>query len=347
MQNVISKHSGAVPAPRTASEAVSSAEVVAVLNRAVAPRLVLQPIVGLRSGVVEGHEALARFGASLSTPPGRWFDAASRLGRSAELEALLVEQALALRSVLPGRRFLAVNVSPAALVTTAVQRAFAGFPDLTDVIVELTEHAEFDQAGTLQEHLRGLRARGAQLALDDVGAGWAGLRQVSDLRPDIVKLDRSIVSAADRDPVKLALVEMMLNLCTRLGTRLLVEGVQTPAELDVFARLGVPLAQGWIFGEPALEPPRIDEDLAVRLKFMAGLARHVDKLASVIDVTAPWTLQGRAGAQPGPQDGDSLVVVDVDRRPVSLLVREHGGVWPPRSLPPSLTRPPTRHCCGL
>jgi EAL domain-containing protein (putative c-di-GMP-specific phosphodiesterase class I) len=298
-----------------------------VLDQAVVPRLVLQPMVELRSGRLVGYEALARFGSRLSTPPTRWFEAAARIRRGPELEALLVEQALAVRVRLPATRFLSINVSPAALDSPDVQRAFAHLPDLTGVVVELTEHAEFDLAGRLKEHLTDLRSRGAQLALDDVGAGWAGLRQLYEVRPDIVKLDQSIVADADRDPVKLALVEMMLGLCTRLDARLLVEGVESPRELDVFARLGVPLAQGWVFGRPTLEPPLIDDRLAARLRVIAGLSLSANRVAESVDVAAPTTALGAPAVLPGPHDGDALVVLDAERRPVSVLLRERGAVW--------------------
>jgi hypothetical protein len=171
-----------------------------------------------------------------------------------------------------------------------------------------------------------LRDRGALLALDDVGAGWAGLRQIAELRPDIVKLDRSVVNAADRDEVKVAVVEMMLGLCNQLGSQLLVEGVETYDELDLFARLGVPLAQGWVFGQPAQRPPSIDDDLAVRLKFLAGLTRHADSIASLVDVTARTALAADPNADPGSAPGDAVILVDSDRRPAGVALRRAGAV---------------------
>lgn len=297
-----------------------AAEVRSVLSRTQAPRLVLQPIVDLQAGRVVGYEALARFGARLSTGPGAWFSAAAELSQSAELEALLIEQGLAARADLPPGRYVSINANPTLLASPAVARALRTTDDLSGVVIELTEHVEFGRSSGLLSELLALRARGAQLALDDVGAGWAGLRQVVELRPDIVKLDRSLVADADRDEVKLALIEMMLRLCSRLGSKLLVEGVETYDELDAFARMGVPLGQGWVFGKPTVKPQRIDDDLAVRLKFRAGLTRHIEKLASLVDMSIPTTSDARDPWR-DLRSGDMVVVLDEERRPAGIAIR--------------------------
>jgi EAL domain-containing protein (putative c-di-GMP-specific phosphodiesterase class I) len=297
------------------------------------PRLVWQPIVDLRQGTVVGHEALARFGARLTAGPSSWFAAAAQSRDLEALEALLIRQALTEYQPTAARTFLSVNCSPAQLHSPLVLDAFDS-TDLSHVVIELTEHVEFDKDGRLEEALHRLRTRGARLALDDVGAGWAGLRQLTELRPEIVKLDRSLVADADEDPVKQALAQMMLQLCSRLGSSLLVEGIETYSELDLFARMGVPYAQGFVFGRPNLTPGGVDDDLAVRLKFRAGMSRHVDKVAAHLDLTAPvcrdaglpFKTTDVAGAGIG---GDrSEVELDPDGRPVALRI--HGAPRPTR-----------------
>jgi EAL domain-containing protein (putative c-di-GMP-specific phosphodiesterase class I) len=302
-----------LPRPRAASGGSSRArDVLAVIEHRQSVRLLYQPLVDIGHGRVAGYEALARFGPRTTTSPTTWFAAAEQLRHAADLEALLIDQALTERASLPPRRFLSVNVRPDLLSSAPVVRALEAHTDLNGVVLELTEQVEFGRTDALRRQLVGLRERGAQLALDDVGAGWAGLRQVAELRPDIVKLDRSLVTEADRD-----------RLCSRLGSLLLVEGVETSQELDAFARLGVPLAQGWVFGKPALAPPQIDEDLAVRLKFMAGMTRHVEKVASVVDVTArvsrhPAVYDGWAPAT----DGQVVVLLDEEGHPVGVQQRD-------------------------
>lgn len=215
------------------------------------PRLVFQPIVDLARGVVTGYECLARFDSEPYRTPDQWFAAAWRLDRGAELEALVVQRALAARDRLPPGTFLTVNITPSALQRDAVRRVVAG-RDLRRLVLELTEHDAFGDEDALRDALAGLRAQGALVALDDAGSGYAGLQQLLAVRPDIVKLDRSLVQDVDQDEAKLALVEMVGVLSGRLDAWLLAEGIETAAELEVFQRLGVPLGQGWHLGVPAI-----------------------------------------------------------------------------------------------
>lgn len=315
-----------IPTPRTVPG--RAAELLAVLEgRSSSARLVYQPLVDIQQGQTVGYEALARFGTRISSSPTPWFTTAAKIQQSAELEGLLVRMALGGRVALPARRFLSVNVRPDLLASLPVTAAFESAGDLEGVTIELTEQLEFGPSHILRKQLDALRERGARLALDDVGAGWAGLQQISELRPDIVKLDRSLVTAADRDEVKLALVEMLLNLCSRLGSQLLVEGVETTEELDAFVRLGVPLAQGWVFGKPAVIPPRIDDDLSVRLKFLAGMTRRGEQVARVIDVTTMRGTQPPTEQQwHAAQDAQLYVVLDDDGRPTELYSRDQDDV---------------------
>lgn len=304
------------PSDRMQDRVLAVREVVAGRREA---RFVLQPVVDIQQGRVVGYEALARFGSRLTTSPTSWFTAARQSAQLLDLEAVLVRQALELRPSVPRGRFLALNISPQLLVEPRVLQVLVDAGDLSGVVLELTEHAPFPDGAALTPALARLREQGVRLALDDVGAGWAGLKQVADLRPDIVKLDRSLVADADRDEVKQALAQMMLNLCRRLGSSLLVEGVETYAELDLFARMGVPHAQGFVFGRPERLPARIDDDLAVRLKFRAGMSRHSDKIAAYVDVTSPVVVAGT----PSPPGTTGITVV-VDERGVPRRLRLPG-----------------------
>jgi EAL domain-containing protein (putative c-di-GMP-specific phosphodiesterase class I) len=227
-------------------------EVKRVLAGMATTRLVFQPVVDLTRAEVVGYEALARYGEPGLRAPGPYLAAAERSGRGLELEAHLLGQALAARETVPPGCFLAVNVSPERLANPVVAALLRSAGDLTGLVLELTEHEPVDNLPSLRRRIDLLRGRGALLALDDAGAGWSGLRQVAALHPDIVKLDRSLVSEVDRDEVKQGLVELVGQFVSRLGSRLLVEGVEQPGELDAVHRLGVPLAQGWLLGRPSL-----------------------------------------------------------------------------------------------
>lgn len=313
-----------VPLPRSAVEVSRRGDVLAVISGTRHARMIFQPLVDLQQGVAVGFEALARLGARLSTAPGPWFAAAARGALTGDLEAVLVTEALAARSTLPTATFLTVNVSPAVLSHPAVLQAFGRAGELDNVVVELTENSQFGDERLLRDAVAALRDRGARFALDDVGVGWAGLKQVADLRPDIVKLDRHLVAGAPADPIKQAIAQMMLDLCARLGVTLLVEGVETLEELDLFARMGIPLAQGFVFGQPSAAPRRlIDDDIAVRLKFRAGLRRRQDVVAGLVEVAGRVEVgdtptRAVSGAQPA--DPDPVVVVDGAGRPVAIRV---------------------------
>lgn len=317
----------AVPRPRAATRAGRRDDVHAIVLGTRTARLVYQPLVDLHRGTAVGFEALARFTPRTSTSPGPWFAAAVDTPDAAPLEAVLVAAALEGRSALPLGCYVSINVTPALLSSREVLRAFGTGGDLSDVVVELTEHARFGHGGELAQAVTALRQRGARFALDDVGVGWAGLKQVVDLRPEIVKLDRSLVVDAPRDPVRQAIAQMLLDLCSRLGIDLLVEGVETYEELDLFARMGVPLAQGFVFGQPQpVARQLIDDDLAVRLKFRAGLVRHRDKIAGHVDVAGASVRVGDSGTlQPrgaAVEEMQPVVLLDGTGRPVALAVGE-------------------------
>lgn len=243
-------------------------------------RVVFQPIVDLARGVVAGYEALVRFDGAASTE--EWFGQARRHGCAAALEARCIADALALRPHVPARCFLTVNCGPDVLTSPEVTAAFAAAGDLTGIVVELTEQVDLDALPGLDSGVRSLRARGATIAVDDVGSGYAGLTQLLSVRPQIVKLDRELVRGIHRDPAKQAAVEMLGSFVGRLDAWLVAEGVELAPELDTVVRLGVPLAQGWALGRPAAPLSVIDLRLAERLRSLAVGASAVGTLASVL-----------------------------------------------------------------
>src|SRR5206468_12072112 len=166
------------------------AEIELVLEEAAA-RIghVFQPVVDLRTGLVAGYEALARFEGS-RRPPNAWFAQAHRCGLGIELEIAAAQAQLAMPHRPAGTR-LSINLSPTAMLSVEAEELLAG--DLSHVILEVTEDELMAEGDALEQRLADLRARGALLAVDDIGAGYAGLKQVMRLRPDVLKLDRSLV----------------------------------------------------------------------------------------------------------------------------------------------------------
>jgi EAL domain-containing protein (putative c-di-GMP-specific phosphodiesterase class I) len=295
-------------------------EVRRVLAGMATSRLVFQPIVDLTRGAVVGYEALARFGDAGQRTPTPYLAAAERAGRAAELEAHLLAQALKARTGAPTGCFLSVNISPTLLSHPTVAALLRAAGDLSGLVIELTEHVPVDNLGALRRRIDVLRDRGALLALDDTGAGWSGLRQVAELRPDIVKLDRSLVTNLDRDQVKQALVELVGQFVSRLGSRLLVEGVERLEELDAAVRLGVPLAQGWLLGRPSGRWAELPAGVGAALAERTSHGDSSPRVGNQVDCTAPCVVHlPLVGFLPG--EPPHVVLVDDDGRPQQLWVR--------------------------
>ena len=308
--------------------------------------VVFQPIVDLASATVAGYEALARFPGTAA--PDVWFAAAAEAGLGAELEGLALHKALAALPDLPPNTFLTVNVSPHLLASPPVAAALAEPATLRRVVVELTEHMPAGDLDVLRAQTAMLRGRGALIAIDDAGSGHAGLQQLAEVRPQLVKLDRALVAGIDTDPVKLALAEMVGAFTSRIDAWLLAEGIETPGELAAFAGLGVPLAQGWLFGHPTPHfAPLAPEVVALVRQQVARTQLH----ESVASLLRPLRQRSAGdGDAPAPyvvlDDADvpvELVLADprtgaAYRAPVSLRVPPSAGVT--EVLRRALTRPP-------
>ena len=302
----------------------------AVLADPARPRLVFQPIVDLRRGVIAGYEALSRFDGPEGCGPDRWFAAADELGVGARLEARVVAAALAVRQDLPAHCFLSVNVSPHLLTDPALADVLLAEPDLSRIVLELTEHVPVEDTGGLLGLLDRLRANGAAIALDDAGSGYSGLQQLALLRPEFVKLDRALVDHADRDEAKLALAELLGTYAGRLDAWLLVEGIERPEELEAFVRLGVPLAQGYLLAEPGPGWPQLRPGVVETLQSMSARASQVHSVAPLVEAV-PVVPAAAAGADPdrelaavravlaGDPGRDVVVAVDEEGCPVHLV----------------------------
>jgi diguanylate cyclase (GGDEF)-like protein len=225
-------------------------EIQAMLDTPGVVEPVFQPLMEVATGRVAGYEALARFAAPFAGAPDLWFAQAHRCGLGAALEARALRAAVAVAGR-PAGTFLALNVSPAALLSAEVQAALPR--DLTEIVIELTEHDAFDEDAALELALSTLRLRGARIALDDAGAGYAGLQQLIRIRPDIVKVDRSLVAGVHEDASKLALLEALAHFAITTGAAVCAEGVEELAELRALASLDVTYAQGYALCRPA--PP--------------------------------------------------------------------------------------------
>jgi EAL domain-containing protein (putative c-di-GMP-specific phosphodiesterase class I) len=280
-------------------------------------RSVFQPIVDVRRHVVCGYEGLTRFGAVPTLAPDAWFDAAAARDMVPHLERATLRALLSHRADLPPNCFLSVNLEPDSLldpgVSALLQRASLG-----GVVIEITEHRSSSDPELLAAALDRHRAAGALIAIDDAGAGYAGLQQILQLRPSILKLDRSLVEGIHADEAKGALAEMLGTFANRIDAWLLAEGVETRQEALRVRQLDIPLAQGWFYGRPAMPWASVDPASRVVIdgdRPAAGLHRLVTPLQTVEHGTERTWARGHP-------DFDLVVVVDTGGRPVGLLTPE-------------------------
>ena len=258
------------------------AEFAQVLESPGAITPVFQPIVSLVNGEVIAYEALARFEGGNRRPPTWWFAQAHRFGLGAKLEAEAIRAALA-SPERPHDLALSVNVSPSALGSPEVR---AVLPErLDNVIFEITEQEQIIHPNELREDLQPLRERGARVAVDDAGAGYAGLQQIMRMRADFIKLDRSLISGCHLDQAKAALIGSLADFAASTGAEVCAEGVETLDELRVIIRLGVTCGQGFVLARPAPPWTEVDADAAALCRALAredpsARSRYLPSVAS-------------------------------------------------------------------
>ncbi|MBV9952911.1 MAG: EAL domain-containing protein, partial [Acidimicrobiia bacterium] len=165
--------------------------------------LSFQPVVDIQAGRITGYETLARFRGAPDVGPEGWFAAARRSGRAAELDAAVVARALAWWRNIPSNCFLTINVEPTSLPTAELAHLLGNEHRLDGLVIEVTEHVSVTAGPGVFDALERYRTMGALVAVDDAGSGYSGLQQILDLRPDFLKLDRSLVAGIDLDEAKL------------------------------------------------------------------------------------------------------------------------------------------------
>lgn len=213
--------------------------------------MAMQPVLSWRQRSVFAYEALLRTDEPALRNPVDFIEAAERLGRSAELGVLIRRWVATQCPKAPPSVSIFVNVTPHDLVD---EDLCAGRDALTPfasrVVLEVTERAALDQIKGLVASVHRLRALGYRIALDDLGAGYAGLSSFALLEPDIVKVDMSLVRGIDESPVKQKLFRSFATVCRDLKTELIAEGVETPEERDCLTAMGGDLYQGYLFARP-------------------------------------------------------------------------------------------------
>lgn len=222
-----------------------------------------QPIIENKNGIISGYEALIRgpFDSPFHSPIAL-FEAAGKQGRLVELEMLCRELSILQfkKLKLSGKLFL--NAGPETLfqpdfrsgrTLTLLQKVGL---DPRRVVIELTEHSPLENYEVVRDALKHYKKMGFEIAMDDLGSGYSGLRMWYELRPDYVKIDRHFISNIDSDQVKQQFVHSIKHIAQELNCKIIAEGVETGKEFRFVEKLGLPLSQGYYFARPAPLPLR-------------------------------------------------------------------------------------------
>jgi EAL domain-containing protein (putative c-di-GMP-specific phosphodiesterase class I) len=210
-----------------------------------------QPIVSWSKRSVVAYEALLRCREPNLPHPGAVLDAAERLGRVHELGRATRTCAIEPLSRLPQDVTLFLNLHPSDLLDPQLFATDGPLAAVADrIVLEITERATLHEMNDVRSRIASLRKLGFRIAIDDLGAGYAGLTSFTLLEPDIVKLDMALVRDIQREPRKQTLVRTMITMCKELGIIVTSEGIETPEERDELARSGCDLMQGYLFARP-------------------------------------------------------------------------------------------------
>ena len=210
---------------------------------------VFQPIVRLDDRRAIAFEALARFPQFPGQPPNVQFDEARAAGLELDLQLAVAEQALLRIDELPRDASLAINVSPETLTSPALEW-LCRHNQPRRLVLEITEHTSIDDYAALAERVFVLKRIGVRLAIDDAGAGFASLRHVLRLQPDLIKLDASLTHDIDSMARQQNLASALVTFAEGTSASIIAEGIETEGEFETLRNLCIPYGQGYFLGRP-------------------------------------------------------------------------------------------------
>ncbi len=215
--------------------------------------MVYQPITRYSTRTTWAYEALARTGETSLRGPADMISAADRLGLLHQLGRATREHIARAIPSISAERHMLINLDPRELDDEELYSEDAPlFKYAHRIVIELTERARLEDIARLTERVSALRKIGYRFAIDDLGAGYASLQTFVHLQPDIAKIDMSLVRDIDAQPTKQRIVRSIQSLCADMGIEMIAEGIETRAERDCIADLGIDLMQGYLFSRPDL-----------------------------------------------------------------------------------------------
>ena len=212
-----------------------------------------QPIRELSTGRVVGVEAFTRFDDDGGGTPGQWFAAAAEVQLGRDLELAAVEAALTSAVNLPAHVYVALKLSPATCLDPLLPGLLEeSMVSVDRMVLELTEALTVEQPAALVAELAPLRRRGLRLAVDHAGSYVDSIRHIRHIRPDFIKLDRTLIAGIETDTLRQAFGEVMTEFAGQLGAVLIAEGIETREELAAVTSLGITTGQGYYLGGPTV-----------------------------------------------------------------------------------------------
>jgi EAL domain-containing protein (putative c-di-GMP-specific phosphodiesterase class I) len=210
-----------------------------------------QPIISWHDRRVFGYEALVRNQEPLLMRPDSLIAAAERLGRIRDLGRIIRGHVAAAAIDAPAGITIFTNLHARDLEDDALSDPASPLSSVADrVVLEITERASLADVKNVAARVTALRKAGFRIAIDDLGAGYAGLTSFAILEPEVVKLDLSLVRDVNSQATKQSVIRSMVSLCRDLGMSVVCEGVETAAELSTLTAIGCDLHQGFLFAKP-------------------------------------------------------------------------------------------------
>ena len=214
--------------------------------------VVFQPIYGQQSQHYEYYEVLARFNTEPYRPPNEWLYDADLVDLGLEVESAIVNkvaQRLKQADASGLGLKVAVNVSP-RMMESGLLPGLLRDVDSDQLRIELTEHVRITNYEKFRTFLKPLSDKGFKICIDDVGAGFASLKHILEIEPDVIKLDLSLASNIHQDTKRQALVTGLLAFANSFNCEVVAEGIETIEEYHALEQLGVRFFQGWYFSRP-------------------------------------------------------------------------------------------------
>ncbi|OBT06875.1 D-glycero-D-manno-heptose 1-phosphate guanosyltransferase [Shewanella sp. UCD-FRSSP16_17] len=293
---------------------------------------IFQPIFNISTQKVHGFEALSR-GPEHSPlySPVPLFKTAEHLNKLSELETLCRSISINAFKACQLKGKLFINISPKALLdpdhpkglTLQLIKQMGLKPE--DVVIELSEQYPADDIDLLKDCLNHYRNQGFLTAIDDLGAGYSGLRLWSELSPDYVKIDRHFIHQIDSTAVKQEFVRSIVELCQNLTCKVIAEGIETPEELTMLKQLGVTYCQGYLLGRPNIKPnTHMDSNLvSMPLPPQTRYCETAESLCSSANIAPPETKLKQLSEQFIAQPALQAIVIAQNGHPEGIVSRNH------------------------